>query len=161
MVILRKMNGEEFLRFKEYSIEDYARGLVKGRSLLRQQALEASAVELQETLPDGAETEGQYLMTILDGEKGEKVGSSWFFYEEEDGARRAWLCDFLIDEAQRGKGYGEAALAEMEGMAKAAGCAEIALRVWDHNTAAFQLYQKYGYETVTHEDGGSVMRKEL
>ncbi|MBQ9827285.1 MAG: GNAT family N-acetyltransferase [Lachnospiraceae bacterium] len=161
MITLRKMTGEEFLRFKEYSIAGYAEDLINGQGLSREEALAEAEREFDGTLTEGPETEGQYVMTILDARSGEDVGNIWFLIEEEEGVRQAWLCDFLIYEEQRRKGYGKAALDEMERVAKAAGCAKSALYVWDHNPAGCSLYRKCGYAVFIHENGGAVMKKEL
>ena len=159
MITLRRMTEDEFLRFKEYSIADYAKDLADGQQLSMEQALETSEREFTETLPKGLETDGQFLMMILDAESGKDSGYIWFFYEEENGIQVVWLCDFLIYEDQRGKGYAKAALAEMERMAKAAGCVKSVLFVWDHNPAGKSLYQKCGYVTTRHEGGGAIMKK--
>ena len=161
MITLRKMTGEEFQRFKAYSIADYAKDLMTGEDFDEEDA-SANAKEIfEDTLPDGLDTEGQYLMTIEDPESGGDVGQIWFFYEGADEGRQVWLNDFAIREEERRKGYASAALAEMERMAKAAGCIQSALFVWDHNPEGYELYRKCGYEAVEHEDGGSVMKKAL
>lgn len=160
-VMLRKMTADEYLRFKGCSISDYAEDLIKGKGLNREQALAAAGKEYEEMLPFGLETEGHFLMSILDAENKEEVGSIWFFYDEKHGLKQVFLGDFLIYETERRKGYGAAALAEMERMAKTDGCTESVLYVWNHNPAGYSLYQKCGYVTITHEDGGSVMKKSL
>ena len=161
MIALRKMTEEEFQRFKAYSINDYAKDLMTGEGFDEEDA-QANAREMfEDALPDGRETEGQYLMTVEETESGREVGQIWFFYEEEDEGRQVWLSDFAIREEERRKGYASAALAEMERLAKAAGCTKCALFIWDHNPEGYELYRKCGYEAVEHEDGGSVMKKAL
>ncbi|MBO4832162.1 MAG: GNAT family N-acetyltransferase [Oscillospiraceae bacterium] len=161
MVRLRKMTGEEFQRFKEYSIADYAKDLIRGKGLDREQALSESEKDFEGSLPEGTETEGQFLMTIEDGQRRTGVGWIWFFYETEDGIRQVWLNDFLIHEDERRKGYATAAISEMERIAKNDGCARSALLVWDHNPAGYDLYRKCGYGTAKQMQGGSVMKKDL
>ena len=39
MITMRKMTDTEFLRFKEYSVTDYAADLVRGERLDKEQAL--------------------------------------------------------------------------------------------------------------------------
>ena len=161
MISLRIMTSEEFRRFKEYSIADYAKDLFKGRDLDWKQALADSEEEFVKMLPEGEKTEGQFLMTIEDVQKGREVGWIWFYYETEDGVRQVWLSDFMIHEDERRKGCATAALNEMERMAKNDGCAVSALLVWDHNPAGYGLYRKSGYVPVRHIEGGSVMKKDL
>ena len=162
MVTLRKMTGEEFLCFKAQSIADYANDLMTGEDFDEEDASANAKEVFEDTLPDGLDTEGQYLMTIEHAESGKAVGQIWFFYEdEEDGTRQVWLSDFAIHEEDRRKGHATAAMEEMERMAKAAGCARSALFVWDHNPEEYSLYEKCGYTVFEHEDGGSVMKKDL
>ena len=161
MITLRKMTEEEFQRFKTNSIADYASDLMTGEGFDEEDAFANAREEFEGELTDGPDTEGQYVMTIEDAESGRDVGRIWFFYEEAEGGRQVWLSDFAIREEERRKGYASAALSEMERMAKAAGCVQSALFVWDHNPEGFELYRKCGYAAVEHEDGGSVMQKAL
>lgn len=161
MVILRKMTADEYLRFKAYSIADYANDLMSGKGFDREQALKVSQAEFSEVLSEGQETEGQFLMTVEETKMGKNVGWIWFFCEEDGDIRQVWLSDFLIYEEERQKGYAKAALTEMERTAKTAGCVRSVLYVWDHNLPGRSLYQKCGYVTALRKEGGSVMRKDL
>ena len=162
MVALRKMTREAYCRFKACSIADYAEDLIQGEGLDRQQALHEAEEEFTQTLPDGPETEGQFLMMIEDGQSGREVGWIWFSYEEgEDGAKRVFLSDFLIYTEERRNGYASAALDEMERMAKADGRAESVLYVWEHNAPGYRLYQKCGYKAVGRGENGTHMKKIL
>ncbi|MBQ7715184.1 MAG: hypothetical protein IJT70_04860 [Clostridia bacterium] len=53
------------------------------------------------------------------------------------------------------------AIAEMERIAKADGCCESVLYVWDQNPEGYNLYQKCGYVAIEHEEGGTYMKKDL
>ena len=159
-MMLRKMTEEEYARFKDDSIAEYAQDLICGSGLDSESAFFRAEREFNEELPDGLETEGQYLMMILD-DADENVGYIWFSIEEEKGVKRVWLADFLIYEEERGKGHAIAALTEMEKMAKEAGCSESALYVWDHNPAGYGLYQKCGYQIFVRQQGGALMKKSL
>ena len=161
MITLRKMTEEEFRRFKAQSIAEYAKDLMTGEDFDEEDASANAKEMFEDTLPDGLDTEGQYLMTIEDAESGRDVGQIWFSYEEAEDGRQVWLTDFAIREEERRKGYAAAALNEMERMAKAAGCVRSALFVWDHNPEGCELYRKCGYEALEHEDGGAVMKKVL
>ncbi len=161
MIALREMTGEEFQRFKAQSIARYAKDLMTGEDFDEEDALANAKEVFEDTLPDGLDTEDQYLMTIEDAESGKDVGQIWFFCEEAEEGRQVWLTDFAIREEEGLKGYAAAALTEMERIAKAAGCVRSALFVWDHNPEGCELYRKCGYEAVEHEDGGSVMKKAL
>ena len=112
-------------------------------------------------LPDGLQTKDQFVMFIEDAQTGETVGEIWYGYEVENEVRQAYLSEFLIYEEYRRKGYAMAALEVMERKAKADGYAMSALYVWDHNPAAYSLYTKCGYVSVSHKNGGSYMKKKL
>ena len=157
MIRLRKMTEEEFLRFKEYSTADYAKDLMHEEGLDENQATAMAVKDFEAALPNGPETQEQFLMTIEEVQNHMTVGCLWFHYEEQ----QVFLDDFLIHEAERRKGYATAALLEMERMAKADGCTESVLFVWNHNPEAAALYQKCGYRKSSRLDGGSYMKKQL
>lgn len=71
------------------------------------------------------------------------------------------MCDFVIYESKRRKGYATAALNEMEKNAVEAGCQESVLFVADNNYAARELYIKCGYQFLRQMDYGKYMIKQL
>ena len=162
MITLRKMNDEEYLRFREYSIADYAKDLMNGENLPEEKALADAADEFSDMLPDGQDTEDQFLMIIEDRESKKEAGWIWFCYEDgDDGSMQVFLNDFLIYEESRRQGYATAALREMEKKAKADGCKASVLFVWDHNPAGISLYRECGYVPGAREEGGAYMKKKL
>ena len=161
MIRFRKLNEEEYRGFANKEIEEYAETLMKGRGLDKEAALSESQREFDDLMPEGFRTKDQFVSFIEDARSGKPVGEIWFGYEEEVGARQVFLAEFLIYERERRKGYATAALAEMERIAIADGCAVSALYVWDHDPGAYELYEKCGYRTVSHGDGGSYMTKKL
>ena len=71
-----------------------------------------------------------------------------------DGVLYIW--DIEIDEAERGSGYGRAAMLAAEEHARRKGAQALALNVFGFNTKARALYTSLGYETTAIQ-----MRKEL
>lgn len=69
---------------------------------------------------------------------------SWDF-SLEYGGRNAWVDEFYIERAARGKGLGARVLAEFEREAKAAGATAVHLEVNEGNRA-IELYRRAGYE---------------
>lgn len=64
--------------------------------------------------------------------------------EGENG--RVWLDRFLIDEHQQGKGYANLVLPNLlKHIADEYQCEEIYLSVYDNNTVAIHLYEKFGF----------------
>jgi len=70
--------------------------------------------------------------------------------------RKAFIYDFIIDEAFRGKGYGKQALAAMDEQLKSMNTESVALHVLGDNVSAQELYKKMGFEIT-----GIRMRKYL
>ena len=161
MVEFKTMSEAEYSKFSEYSVAEYANDLMNGENLDPETALKKAGSEFNEMLADGLCTEEHFVMTIHDARNGKEVGWIWYCYEIEQDEKQAFLCDFLIFEPDRRKGYASAALAEMERRAKADGCAATALFVWNHNAPGGALYGKCGYTPEEEEDGGVRMIKRL
>ena len=86
---LRKMTGAEFQRFREYSVSDYAADLAKGEGLDLERAEETAEKEFLGMLPDGPDTENQFVMSVEDAETGRQAGWIWFCFEDGDSGRKA------------------------------------------------------------------------
>ena len=159
MVSIRKMTEAEFAFFAQYSIQDYAKDLMQNCSLDPDSAIVQAQQEFSELLPCGSDTPDNTLMVIE--ADGHPVGAIWYLYELTDGIRHAFLNDFIIAPKMRRRGYASAALTEMEAHARAHGCTECRLYVWDGNIAARELYAKCGYTAFRESDDGIYMRKPI
>ena len=160
-VTLTKMTPAEYAAFCERSAADYAADLLKTQPLSPEDALSKARQELADMLPLGADTPGHFLMTIRDASDGQPVGLIWYLYEQTDGVNQVFLSDFLIDEAHRRKGYATAALEEMARLAKADGCTESIVYVWEHNLPGIRLYEKCGYVAFRQADDGMYLKKNI
>ena len=158
-VHLRGMDADEFLRFREFSIAEYAGDLMTRQRVSGQEAQQQAQAEFDSELPQGRETQNQHVMMVLDAQSGQSVGWLWYLYEETDGVRQAFLNDLFIAEAERRKGYATAALTEMERNAIRDGCAECVLHVFHDNTDAIRLYQQCGYTPFWQTEDGMYMKK--
>lgn len=158
-VKFRKMSSTEFEAFKKESVAEYAEDLVTSQKLSMEQAMKQSEAEFIEMLPDGIETSNQCLRIIEDSECEKQVGFIWFLYEVTEGVNQIFLNDLKIYEKERRKGYGSAALLEMERIGKEAGCSESVLYVWEHNPNGRALYIKAGYTYFKDADEGIYMKK--
>ena len=157
-VTLREMTAEEYARFRAYSIEHHAADLAGGAPSA--DARFRAAAEFDGLLPQGLSTPDNRLMTITE-EGTRPVGYIWYLFEETDGVKQVFLADFVIDERERRKGFGAAALHEMEKAARESGCAEAVLWVYHDNTAAVRLYTKEGYRPFRGDAAGTYMKKPL
>ena len=160
-VTIRKMTTAEFENFYRWSIEQQAEELVAELQISRQDAAQKAVAEVAQMLPDGLHSKNNHLMTILEMNSGENAGFIWTLYEETDGRKQSFLCDFAVWESKRRRGYGAAALKLAEKNAAEAGCQESVLFVSDDNIAAQTLYEKCGYSVLRQERYGKYMIKQL
>ena len=160
-VKLRKMNSQEFDSFCEYSINDYAKDLMKEQEITLKEALSQAKNEFSEMLPEGSSTKDNSLMMIEEVYNGKAVGVIWYLYEMTEGTKQVFLNDFMIYEEERRKGYAMEAINKMIQMAKEDGCTESIIYVWKHNPPGIYLYTKCGYSAFREQDDGMYMKKEI
>ena len=89
------------------------------------------------------------------------VGFCMFAFdeEEEDPEDRYWLWRFMIDQNEQGKGYGQAALAEIIQYFRVHGADRIFLSTEPENECGMHIYHKAGFvETGDMDDGEAVMK---
>ena len=141
MIKLEPLQQEDFERFLERGIRDYAEDHVRNGNWSPEGSLERSRKEFEHYLPDGIHSKEQYLYSITH-ENGNKVGVLWVQVKD----RKAFIFDFIIDEAFRGKGYGKQALAAMDEKLKSMNAESVELHVFGDNIAAQELYKKAGFQ---------------
>jgi ribosomal protein S18 acetylase RimI-like enzyme len=141
MVKLDALQQEDFERFLDREIREYAADHVRNGNWSPEGALERSKKEFDHYLPDGIHSKDQYLYSIID-DNGNKIGVLWVQVKEQ----KAFIFDFVIDEAFRGKGYGKQALAAMDEKLKSMTVEAVELHVFGDNIAAQELYKKAGFQ---------------
>lgn len=125
----------------EHAIQDYAEHHVRNGNWPAEGSLEKSRKEFEHYLPDGIHTPDQYVWSIVD-EASNKIGVLWVQVKEQ----KAFIFDFVIEEAYRDKGYGKQSLAAMDEKLKTLGAESVALHVFEDNVSAQELYKKVGFE---------------
>ncbi len=160
-VHMRKMTNAEFDIFCEWSVSSQTKDYMKIHGLSFESARHQAMEEIQNMLPDRLNTPEHNLMTIELSDTKEVAGFIWTLQEEFNGKKQTFLCDFVILESYRRKGYATDALAIMHRYAMEAGCQEVVLFVSDHNIAAQNLYVKCGYQFLRKCDHGQYMVKSL
>ena len=93
--------------------------------------------------------------------EGKLVGFCMFSIipEEEDPDDRYWLWRFMIDQNEQGKGYGQAALAEIIRYFRDLGADRILLSTEPENECGLHIYHKAGFrETGVIEDDEAVLK---
>lgn len=137
------MDDTEFVQFKTYLIESYAKDMTDTGFWDRKEALTRAIEETDRLLPQGPKTESHRLMIIFDQD--EKVGYIWFQIRQK---KDVYIWDFLIFKDYRGKGYGKESLKLLEHYCKDYGASKISLNVFGNNEIAINLYKKMGYRTI-------------
>jgi ribosomal protein S18 acetylase RimI-like enzyme len=139
------MTDEEFGRFRERAIREYAAEQVRIGTWSPEQAERQAEQQTDGLLPAGLETPD---MVLLVAERaGEVVGLVW------SGAAPAphagwWIYDLEVVPEQRGRGYGRALLEAAEHEAERRGEGSIGLNVFGGNVVARNLYDSAGYQVT-------------
>lgn len=141
MVRLVAMQQEEFEPYLERDILEYAEEHVRNGNWKKEEALERSRKAHQQLLPDGLQSKNQHLFSILADASDQKLGELWVHIENN----QAFIYDFRIEEAQRGKGYGKQALIALDERLKSMNVESVALHVFGDNITAQELYKKMGF----------------
>lgn len=153
----REMNDGEFEKFLEVSVLDYSRDLEKSGLSSKEEALENSRKQFDELLPRGKYTDDNFIYIVVNSEN-EDVGTIWY---RKNNDKVAFICDFLIYEKFRKKGYGKGALILLDREVKEKGYEKILLHVFKYNKTAFSLYESLGYKVVKEEGNSVYMVKEI
>ena len=146
MIRLVPMTESEFEAYLEQTIPEYAADKVRAGHWPKEEALERARKSYHEALPQGVQTENNYLFRLHLDESGERIGMIWLKHEAP--RPHGFIFDIVLDETQRGKGHGKQAMLALEEFAKGMGLETIGLHVFAHNVAAMKLYHGLGYEVT-------------
>jgi ribosomal protein S18 acetylase RimI-like enzyme len=154
MIQLRAMTEAEFARFRILDRENYSRSLTYAHGMSIEEARLEALTQGEEILKDGIRTPGHEFLTAVDGATGAVAGYLW--YEVNRLKRRAFLYFIVVEDAERGKGAGRAAMEALEERLRSEGIKSLGLHVFSHNTVALHLYESRGFRTT-----GLNMEKDL
>ena len=143
MLKLEPLQQDDFERFLERGIREYAEDHVRNGNWPAEDALERSRKEFEHYLPEGIHSKDQYLWSIQNGD--DKIGVLWVQVRD----RKAFIFNFVIDEEFRGKGFGKQALVALDEKLKSLNVESVALHVFGDNVNAQELYKKMGFKTVS------------
>ncbi len=138
-VTLRPLRDDEYAAWDAGHRREYARGLVEHAGLTPEEAEAKVARDIPAALPDGLATPGVHVWAAE--ADGRRVGTVFFGIRGTE----AWLYEITIDEGERGRGYGRAAMLALEDEVRALGHDRLALNVWGGNEVARGLYRSLGY----------------
>lgn len=150
------MDPEAFARFREESIEEYARKNARAGRAAPGAALAEARAEFARLLPQGERTPDHFLRTLAEGPEGVPVGVLWYALRREGGAPTLFVYWIGIDAPFRRHGYASEALGQVEAEARRLGAPRVGLHVFGENRAALALYEKLGYSATS-----VLMAKEL
>ena len=146
MVVLERMNKQDYDDYLPHAITEYAVQKIKAGTWVEQEAYKLAKETFERLLPNGEDTERQYLFSIIDPGKQVKIGYLWFQLSETLVNKVAFIYDFYIFEEFRGMGYGTQSLDALDDEARKLGINKISLHVFSHNKIAIALYRKVGFE---------------
>lgn len=144
VVSLEPMSPDAWEAWKAASIRGYAAEKVTAGTWPADGAHERAVAEFGELLPAGQSTPGHEFRAIVADGVGQ-VGVIWLAPLKEIGRGSAFIYDIVIDEEQRGHGYGRAAMEALEPLVRSLGYDRIGLHVFGHNAVARNLYRAVGY----------------
>lgn len=147
MTTLTPMTQIEFEAFLEQEIPEYAADNVRAGYWDESEALEKSREAFKRLLPQGMQTENNYLYSICDGDM--SVGVIWMRADVARPIKSGFIYDLRVDEKFRGQGYGKQAMLLIEEKARELDLKSIGLHVFAYNTVARNLYEGIGYETTS------------
>ena len=142
-VSFRPMREEEFDAWLPGHTRGYADGMTAFAGLSAAEAEAKAERDVASIFPSGLATEGTRLWVVE--ADGNPVGT--VFLGIRDGG--AWLYDITIDEGERGRGYGRAAMLALEEEVRQLGFGELGLNVWGGNAIARSLYTSLGFGEVS------------
>jgi ribosomal protein S18 acetylase RimI-like enzyme len=148
MIQLVPMTPRELQAFLERSIPEYAAEHVRAGRWRKEDSVERSRAEHEHLLPNGVESPDNYLRTVVDPERGERVGEVWYTLQKQEGWPQLFVYWIGIDENHRRRGYASEVLRKVEEEARRLGASRVALHVFGDNTGARTLYEKLGYSTT-------------
>jgi GNAT superfamily N-acetyltransferase len=147
-VRLAPLGAAEFDAFAGRAAAEYATDKVRAGQWRAEAAQALARQTLASLLPAGPDTAGHHLFVLQDAASGRRVGTAWLQVEREGEAPYAYLNDIRIDDGWQGQGYGRAALAALEAVARGLGCGSMQLHAFGHNLRARRLYERAGYRTT-------------
>lgn len=141
---LTPMTEDECGNYLETLIPDYARENVAAGYWDESEAVEKSRETITNLLLEGVKTPDHHLFIVCDGEQ--RVGVAWMGVTFDRPIKSGFIFDIIIDDAQRGKGYGKQAMLLLEEKGRELGLSKLGLHVFGQNQVARGLYEKLGYE---------------
>ena len=135
---LRPLPEEEIPVVLERSRADYRVQLIDFAGMSEELAARKAEADFATPAPASE-------LYAVETDEGRRVGVLRFAEREYYGEPRVFLYDVWIEPAERGRGYGRAAMLALEMAARERGLRTIEFNVWGGNVVARSLYRSLGY----------------
>jgi ribosomal protein S18 acetylase RimI-like enzyme len=145
MLKLMSMTVEEYGKWLEQALSDYAQDHMRTGNWKPEEALEKASEQFEKILPMGIETPNHFLCSVINESSNEYVGMLWYGTRSSAGKEEVFIYNIEIDESHRRKGYGTQVMQLLEDEVNQIGLNRISLHVFGHNHPAIGLYEKLGY----------------
>jgi ribosomal protein S18 acetylase RimI-like enzyme len=139
VIALRPLRDDEYADWDTAHRAEYGRGLVEFAGLTPEAARAKVEHDIPAVLPKGLATPDTWIWVVE--ERGRPVGTVFLGLRGGE----AFLYDITIDEAERLRGCGRAAMLALEQEVRALGHETVVLNVWGGNEVARGLYRSLGY----------------
>jgi ribosomal protein S18 acetylase RimI-like enzyme len=113
------------------------------------ESIDKSREAHEQLLPDGLATATHSFMRLHAVGEDADVGFIWWAEIDSAGVAGAYVYGVEIEEHARRRGFGRAAFAELERVARARGLRFVNLHVFGHNHGARRLYEELGFEPIS------------
>ena len=149
MIDLVPIGDDDFKEYLKAAVPKYAKEKVESGSWKEEESLELSTREFNRNLPDGIATKGHYIFNLQDKDTKRQVGMIWVELRNPDNVEGgSWIWDFIVDENERGRGFGKEALISLDRFLGSMGQNKVSLHVFGRNGIAINLYKKSGYSVT-------------
>lgn len=142
------MTDEQFGSWSSRTIERYAKEMLRTRRCSWSDAQEIARRAFDARLPEGLSSAENFIraMTL---ETGAVVGTVWYSLRSEGARRTSFICDLLVHEEWRRRGFARATLLLLEAAVREQGAESVGLNVFGANGPALALYRDLGYSVVS------------
>jgi len=140
-----EMNEEKFNEFARHSQGRRKQWFMESLDCEESEAQVLAKKDFERIINMGFATKNNFTFNLID-ENGTDVGYLWYVLRNEGSNQKLFICDILVREGYRGKGYGREALNLVEINAKDMSLNKIGLHVIANNSVAVGLYKSSGYK---------------
>ena len=145
-LVLRAMTQNEFPEYRQWQIDIYAAEKVAAGRCSPEEAMSESIEEVAKLLPDGLDSEGQFIFVAE--LRNERIGTIWMNINKELEVPRAFGVYIEIEQSLRGQGLGRELMHATRIECRKLGAKGFALSVFGHNSVARNLYESFGFEVT-------------